>query len=280
MSDKEPTPFQICLEHVNNIQRVLTLSIRGISQLQNAGAIGKAIINSSIALEQPLNLEEAEYYRAKLNELAELAKEEVADGFPILIGHSLVAIWASLETMISDHVARQIQQNENLLEKDIFKSIKIELAVYERLEKEDRIQYLINEITRKRSVDLKNGVDKFESQLEIIDQSSEVNKHLKETLYKLSKLRNLVAHRNGIVDGRFKKECYWKTCEKGSKFKITYPETVEYSMAALAYVMTVAKRNALSTLLRAFVTHPARRIYSDFKCNVMCILLHVAVIHG
>ena len=125
-------PFEKSLKYIDETCKILNLSIWGITRVSQMVESTKRLVE--------LGEIESEVIE-KWKPASEFAKEQVKNSFPLLYAHSLVAIWGYLESMIIDFIVSFINRNSNLLENDIFKKIKIPLAEFELLDKEDRIYF-------------------------------------------------------------------------------------------------------------------------------------------
>jgi hypothetical protein len=166
-------------------------------------------------------------------ETAKFATSQETAGFPVLYAHAVVAIWAAIETFIEDlvvcsllHYVQKDDENlqkddEGYLQRESFKKIRILFVEYESLDKEDRMRYLVKELGRQTSTELKHGINRFEPILDAVDLNGPMPDEMKKTCYQLWATRNLIAHRSGIVDRRFVRLCPWLGSKVGETLKVT-----------------------------------------------------------
>src|SRR5882672_1704588 len=173
MASEIPRYAAIPLQHfVDSWQRnghLLHLSMRGIRVLTQMPNIFTALMSGAGEEEHARlssNLEEAK-------KEAELAEKECKEGFPLLHGHALVAMWGALETAIEDMLVGILLNEPTVLKKDAFAKVKVTLSDFETKDKEERMRFLLQELGR--SLGRKNGVDAFESLLEHFDLSGPVD---------------------------------------------------------------------------------------------------------
>src|ERR1022692_3432671 len=70
---------------------------------------------------------------------AEFAQKEFDAGFPLLHAHTLVGLWGALEVAIDDLLVGILTNEPTLLQNDSFAKIRVPLADFEMLEKEERM---------------------------------------------------------------------------------------------------------------------------------------------
>jgi hypothetical protein len=235
-------PIKRCLEFVWDARRILGLSLRGINQSTSIELI-EAVANLERLDDSG---EEAENARQRMlteaRALATFAREQVAQGHPLLHAHTTVALWTSLEVMIEDLLVAWLINKPEALQAPAFKAIRVHVAEYERLDKEDRIRLLIQELERATNAAYKQGVGRFEIILQGIGLDGAIEEDTRKTLYELSHVRNLIVHRSGLVDRRFMESCPWLDSTIGTDFVVSPQKFLEYFMAVSDYVTTLINR--------------------------------------
>jgi len=87
--------------------------------------------------------------------------------------------------------------------------LKVKLGDYILLSKAEQAHYLVELLEQDLASSLKQGVSRFENLLNPFSLGGPLPDGCAKTLFELQQVRNVVAHRNGIVDRRLKSECPW-----------------------------------------------------------------------
>jgi hypothetical protein len=213
--------------------RLLYVSVKGIRELRAADEAAKILVRY-----EKITSDEADGY----TELATLAKQEVEDDFPLLRAHTLMGIWGALEVLVEDVIVAWLLHEPAPLTGEEVGKIRIPLAEFQAFEEEQRIRLLVSEVARTRRADLKVGLSRFETLPSIVDLGGEVDEKIQKDLYELNQVRNVIAHRGGVVDRRLLKACPWLHFQLGDSIKITALDYGRYSAAIGSYVQAVAHR--------------------------------------
>ncbi len=246
-------------DYVEQERRLVELSSRGIFQISRSVPLVEALqklnegSTSSGEKDAEQNVADAEAATAPGDDqsegpveaaqrLAELAEAEITDDFRLLHGHSLVGIWGALEALTSDLAAEWLIQVPEALELPAFANLRIPIAEFERLERDERMRAVINELDRKTSATLRRGVNRFETILDAIGLSGRVDKPVSARLYELQQIRNAFVHRGGLVDRRLAEACPRLKLDPGSPVPVTDRDYGEYMTGALYYAATLANR--------------------------------------
>src|SRR5439155_13673842 len=125
-------------------------------------------------------------------ELIATAKAQTADDHPFLHGHSLVAIWGAMETMVLDVVASWLRNRKQVLEHPKIADLKIPFGKFQSLGEDDRFDFAANELDRQRAQG--SGINRFESLLEPVGLSGFYEPVLGQNLHEMQQIRNVFAH--------------------------------------------------------------------------------------
>lgn len=235
-------PFERCIEYIHQVDRVLHLCMQGLSHVSTLPALAKALVELDKADGAVPFSPEQQRHLDETNTRAQFAKAEIDDGFPILHSHTVIALWGALEALVSDLAIAWLENEPSTLQNDEFARLKIPLAEYERLSKCDRMAFLVKELARSLNADFKLGIGKFEVLLEALGLSGAVDDNVRRTLFEMSQVRNVLVHRAGIVDGRFKEACPWVAVEVGEKLRVDHKTYVRYVDATHEYVLCLINR--------------------------------------
>jgi len=235
-------PFDACLANIQELNRILHLCIQGLSQITKLPALAKALVNIKNGVDNLPFTPEQQRELDETNMLAEFAKTEVENQFPVLHAHTVIALWGSLETLVFDLATTWITNKPSVLKKEQFSKIKVSLSEYSNLRKAERIAFLVKEISRSLNADFKLGVNKFETILETLDLSGPVEDEVKRTLFEMSQVRNVLVHRSGIVDRRFREACPCYPTKLGEKIQIDHKKYKRYMDAIEEYILCLINR--------------------------------------
>jgi hypothetical protein len=143
-------PMKDLLRYVQECERLLHISIKGISVLR----VMPQAINAIAKAEGGHGSEEHQHSLKNAQELATFAQNEVDSGFPLLHSHTLVGVWGALEAAVEDMLVGILTNEPPLLTSESFARIKITLAEFESLDKEDRMRF-----TARSCSDARNGTE-------------------------------------------------------------------------------------------------------------------------
>jgi hypothetical protein len=225
--------------------RLLHLCMGGISMITGVPRIVEVLkpfendlkesAASEAANKKTLSMEEA---RAK----AGFAQKECDSGFPLLHAHTLVGAWGALEAAIEDMIVGILANEPEFLQAERFAKVRIPLAEFESLEKDERIRFLIAELERGQGLGAKHGIDVFENLLDRIGLSGEVDPQTKKDTWEIHHLRNVIVHRASFADRRLVRSCPWLDLKLGQKVVITHGALGSYGDAMCKYILTIAHR--------------------------------------
>lgn len=168
--------------------------------------------------------------------MSDIAKEEINNGFPFIYGQAAVGLWALLEATMFNIASGWIYHNKDTLEIDSIAKIKIRLGEYENLGGMERCEYIIDQLERDIGSTHKLGVGRFESLLGLFYQTKRLPDQIKKYLYELSQVRNVILHRAYIADDTFVNSCPWLNLHTGQKIKVTEEMLHRYYNAAGLYI--------------------------------------------
>jgi hypothetical protein len=247
-------PLQGFLDYWENSRRLLDLSIEGLTILKDVPSIlegvrqqnehirtARKMLKDSTIVEPPpeeLLLEMIKNAQAK----ADFSEKEIKSGFPLLHAQTLVGAWGALEAAIEDMLVGILVNELQHLQQEAFGRIRVPLAEFEGLDKEERMRFLIEEINRSDSLSRKNGVDAFEALLEKFLLSGALNAEVKKTLWEINHIRNVIVHRNSLADRRLVKSCQWLKLKVGDRVIVVHDQLERYGQALSGYVKTIIGR--------------------------------------
>lgn len=186
--------------------------------------------------------EESTQRREAAKKEADLAREEKRRGYPILHQHSTVALWGALEAFVQNFLVSWFTNRPETLHLHKIRRIKIRLGDYERLSAEERCEFLIGELERDLGAPLKQGANRFEALFDVIGLSGEIEGSVQKDLLELSQVRNVIVHRQGVVDRKFVETCRWVGLKPGDELLVTQGSYERYVDAVISYALLLDAR--------------------------------------
>jgi hypothetical protein len=237
--------------------QLLHLSMRGISMIQ---AVPKTVeaLEMAYAAGYGGSSDKERLSTSDAKQIAELAKRECDSGFPLLHAQLLVALWGALEAAIEDMLVGMLLNEPEALKNDAFSKIKIPLAEFELLDKDERMRVLVEDIGRGRGT---HGVDAFETSLARFDLTGNVEEGDKKTIWEMHHLRNVIVHRSSLADRRLVQSCPWLNLKIGDKVTVTHEALLRYGNALAEYTLAVAYR--LATRYSVDLDAKIKRVHED-----------------
>jgi hypothetical protein len=173
---------------------------------------------------------------------AEFAAKECDTGFPLLHDFTLVGMWGAFEAAIEDVIVAILSNEPALLRADPFAKIRIPLAEFEALEKEDRMRILLRELQRTLRSDQRQGVTGFEAILGAVGLSGEIKDAVKESIWEMNHARNVIVHRRSCVDRTFVAACPKLGVRIGDRIPINHDLLGRYVSSLAAYATEIIYR--------------------------------------
>lgn len=230
--------FRQSLDAHQNLAQIIRLSEKGISGLRGMPKIVKVLADLD---ERSGEVDYQDKIRVAEEE-ASLAQTEIDKGFPVLHKFAVVALWSWLEHFVKDFVALWLQNRQEPLKRPPLSKIKIRLGDYIQLSKAEQAGYLVELLEQEIASPLKKGVTRFESLLEPFLPGSPLPEGCAPAIFELQQVRNVIAHRNGLIDRRLKSACPWIKGRVGQPVKVTGEMLNRYSEATSQYLLEVLYR--------------------------------------
>ena len=175
------------------------------------------------------------------DELESYAKQQSPDFFDL---HALVTVrlWSILEAFVHDICCLLLAKLPSVREQEAVVKLKAPIVQFLNSGEQQQAEYLYGLLDSACSAALKPGVGRFEAVLKSLGYGGPVNGHVRKTLYHCSKLRNCIAHNDGIVDSDLVDACpCWKGTE-GTRVGITAVMSQKHLYAVSWYMMEVQRR--------------------------------------
>lgn len=230
----------------NATMQLLQLSLGGVSFYRNLPeTILRSVENDKTPCTPAQEKERrlvAERNSEDARPLAEFAWRELLNGCTSFHSQTLVVLWGALEVAIDDCVVGLFLNEPSVLLTESIAKIRIPLAQFENLEKEDRMRLLLEEIKRTPMVGPRQAIDRFEGILGILNLSGPVNPDTKKTVWEDYNLRNVIVHRASVADRRLVTNCPWLGIKVGDRVIVHHQQLLGYKTALIEYADNVAGR--------------------------------------
>lgn len=239
-------PLLRFLDYLEESMRLLHTSMQGmgmITTIPNAlTVLGERAYSEEMPDDPKQRKQDFQRHLESAQKSAAFAEKERTQGFPLLHAHTLVGFWSALESAIEDAIVGMLVNEPDLLQNEVFSRVRIPLAEYELLEKEERMRFLVEEVERSHIPARRRGVDGFEGLLGVVGLTGPVDADLKKTLWELSHLRNVIVHRGSVADRQLVQKCPWLGLKVGDKVTVSHGALGRYYSALYDYLMTLIYR--------------------------------------
>lgn len=208
-TEYEFEPFEtIFLARREEILRLVNVSTFALNSMEGIARLSEVLNREAKEVEQ-------------VQELEEMAKEEVESDFPLLHNAAMVLLWGALEAAIRDFLIRWLTKYPIARQVPDLKKIRVHVVDYESLEGEDRMRYLLGVLEREFAASLKPGVGRFDCLLKPFDISANIKDATRRDLNELAAIRNVIVHRAGIADKRLLELCPWLGLQEGQPVHVS-----------------------------------------------------------
>jgi hypothetical protein len=231
-------PFDTFINDVEDLKSHYRLCVAGLYALRAMPGIVRTQINTPDPTDP-----ENQRRLANSRNTADAASRQIAADFPQLRHWITVALWSHLESAITACIDAWFVHKIPLTD-EMFGKIKVSVSAWESKNVEEKSRWLLTELTRNVSSDLKPGVGRFESILHVIGLEGSVRDDLRKSVFELSEVRNLLVHRGGVIDERFADRCFSFKSMVGQRINITETMLDSYFASAIHYATIVLARIA------------------------------------
>jgi hypothetical protein len=173
---------------------------------------------------------------------AKVARAQADSGHPLLHAQAVVLMWGGLEVLMLDFLAQWLLRVPDVRQLEAVKHLKVEFGAYENLAPEDRANYLLERLEEKLGSRRAGGIERFEILFRTFGMTSAIEQQIAQDLLELSAVRNLLVHKGGIIDVRFRSQCPWVALSVGTALLVTHHDYHRYFDAADLYVFEIQQR--------------------------------------
>ena len=233
------------IDDIFELDAFIKCSLKGFGYATVATLVTEKVrsIAKSEGADHPLK-DDAIYEKRKehYKRLEEFAKIENEQGHPYLFSLACVKLWSILEAAVDFMLLELLKDNERATKSVRLGKIRGPLLSFLQASDAQKIEYLKETLLQELGSDLKVGLGKFEAPLGELGFSGHVSEPIRRTLLELNELRNLVVHKTGVIDSRFKERCPWIPLSQGQNFLPTYDNYRNYQTASLWYLLELDQR--------------------------------------
>jgi len=173
--------------------------------------------------------------------LVAYASEQSPDFFDL---HALVTVrlWSILEGFVHDTCCLVIEKDPSVRQREAVAKLKGPIIEFLSSNTQEQADYLYELLESSCSGTLKPGVGRFEAVLSALGYGGPVHAKVRDVLYHCSKLRNCIAHNDGIVDRQLVASCPWWKGTEGTRVGITAAMSQKHLYCVGWYMMEVQRR--------------------------------------
>jgi hypothetical protein len=240
--DWATAPFVEFLDHQEDLNRILTLSARGIQMLRGRVKAIEVLQKFDVSKDSGASYAEKRRHLKEAKEEARLAQAEVDNDFPILHEQATVALWSALEALVKTFAATWLTHRPDAWQVEAIKRLKVKLGDFLPLDVNDRALWVVDLLDQEASGPLRNGIMRFESLLQVFGLDGQVPEDCRRSLFELSQIRHVIVHRRGFADRRLMEACPWIGLAAGQRIKISHKMWNKYDAAVGQYVLELIQR--------------------------------------
>jgi hypothetical protein len=186
----------VSLYHLSNIHRS---TISNFEEMLNAATEARKLMSEN----KTIKIEELSKPQIESNEVRlKIVRSEIASNYYTINSSVMILTYSLLEYAVSDFVCLYFEQSkiESLPPLQPFKTDIKEFAMLSKLQQRN---FLAEVYINQSSEGIKYGFKRFESVLKPILGPSTISISSQTEIFKFSQLRNLLIHKNGIIDKQY-----------------------------------------------------------------------------
>jgi hypothetical protein len=230
-------PVAVFAQYVDDERELIELSRVSVEMLRGADASSGRLHEAAETLTRAVTA----------TELIERAQMESANDHPLMHGHSLVAIWSAMETMVSDIVTAWLlawpaarSQAASVVSTRDFNGLSSD-------EWASAVRDALDRKYRKENQKLKSirRLDHFEWLLAAIgigDDGQDRDVRMGDSLFEMQQIRNIFAHRRGRADARLVHRCPNLPFRAGQEIRIDRKAWSDFLVTTLVYGDMITRR--------------------------------------
>lgn len=173
---------------------------------------------------------------------AELANAEISSNFLLVHSWAILSLWALVEGLIRGFAAEWLRREKASWSHESFYKLKVRVSKYEQLSRNEKFEYIIDELERSEGAGLRKGVGRFEVILSPIGLGGQVSPAIRDAIFELAQVRNCLAHGSTKADKEVVKNCPWLKLKAGHPMRLDKYAISYYFSACDAYVTDIIYR--------------------------------------
>lgn len=175
----------------------------------------------------------------QFKQIEEFVESEKNSNYSFVYRIAIIRLWGILEAMVDDFVSTFLTDKEKL--RDIIDITKIKTNYEDLREQTDYLLELIKKKLRSSKADV-SGVNRFENLLNEVGYGGNVHEEVKKYMLELSQVRNILVHRDGVADNKFREKCNWIKTSSGEQINITEEMFELYLDISRWYIVEILAR--------------------------------------
>lgn len=236
-------PFSRFVGYLGDLDALIDITRSGANRVQMMPELDRILAEGK----GDTDLSEArQKSRARNQELADMAANEVARGFPLLYAHSTVSLWGALEVLVNDLAVAWLSGHPEAMMQQPLSAVKLPVGVVQGLDPQDLLQHIVIEASRALKSDLKVGAGQFESLLAAVGLDGGVQDGTRRGIYLTQQFRHLIVHRAGVADRQFVEHCTDLGYAVGDTVVVSERLYTGFSFAAQLYALELKNRARVS----------------------------------
>ena len=189
----------------------------------------------SLPAEAKTEIAEAEHH-------AGLAQREVESDFNIVHSQSVITLWSALEDVVRTFVARWLMNTPGAKAQVPWADLRVKIGEYEGLDDEEKAHYLVNLAEQNLAAPLKQGINRFECLLDRLGLSGSISAGTRDAIFEMQQVRNVIAHRRGVADARFCRNCPDLQLVPGQRLMVSHKMWQKYFGGTHEYILELIFR--------------------------------------
>lgn len=235
-------PFSRLHNYLHETVRLCSLSAQGMYGLRGQVFAIEALYGGEGPWSFTPEPDEGKRAIEESRKLAELAKNEIDNDFPLLHAHAIVGVWGALEACIDDLIVSVLIHDGDARSDEVFAKVKVSITELEDLDSEERMRIVLEEVKRLLRAEQRIGINTFETILARVDLSGDVLEETRRDMLELQQLRHVFVHPGGVADRKLLRHCPWLNVTPGTRIMPKRKDLERLTSAAVDYAIAVGKR--------------------------------------
>ena len=240
-TEHAPDPIDECFDGLKSLDLFVETTLLGVHHASDATGwleVGRQLSELKGKAIADVDAKHQEAKR-RSQELEGFAQREGSSGHPYLYGLAVVRIWTILEALADDVTLMRLRVGKYSTDASGIGDLKLPLRDVLGVSPERQAESVLAEIKQANRARVQQGVGRFESVLGSVSLAGSVEESVRKALFECCQVRNLVVHRNGVVDAKFVRSCPWFSVAVGDPLPLGRMHFQVYYHAAFWYALAV-----------------------------------------